>query len=108
MLSALSLITEKTCKPMEGEKHRTIVVSKIVPHKQNTIHLCSIRFRKDLQAEAERKKKQNRKDSDPPGGRLEKQEMENGNGRWKRKWTRKMESVTELSLRTCTKIATRL
>ena len=32
-----------------------------------TMHLCSIRFRKDLQAEAERKKKQNRKDSDPPG-----------------------------------------
>ena len=28
--------------------------------------LCSIPFRKDLQAEAERKK-QNRKDSDPPG-----------------------------------------
>ena len=29
--------------------------------------LCSIPFRKDLQAEAERKKPENRKDSDPPG-----------------------------------------
>ena len=42
-------------------------VTKIVPHKQNTDQ-CFICFRKDrLQAEAESEKKQNRKDSDPPG-----------------------------------------
>ena len=35
-----------------------------------TKYLCSIPFRKDLQAEAERKKEQNRKDSDWPGNFL--------------------------------------
>ena len=62
MLSALSL-QKRPASRWREKAYDYIDVSKIVPHKQI---LCSIPFRKDLQAEAERKK-QNRKDSDPPG-----------------------------------------
>ena len=56
-----SLLTEKDLQAGGGKK----AYDYLKLYRTNKI-LCSIPFRKDLQAEAERKK-QNRKDSDPPG-----------------------------------------
>ena len=62
MLSALSLYNyRKDLQAGGGEK----AYDYLKLYRTNKI-LCSIPFRKDLQAEAERKK-QNRKDSDTPG-----------------------------------------